>query len=128
MGLDSFWHNDAWLDEEGECIEGYPPTPFEDINLVGGIFSGSGGGSFRGKVYDEFIVAISDISLYQEEISNEEVTNIADILEEMTWMEAKMYHSEDHRFNHPETEKEFEDLCRMFRFYADEGCVLHGWW
>jgi hypothetical protein len=85
--------------------------------------SGHGGGSFRGKVYSTFIEDVSGESLYQKEIPNETVEKIADALEDYEWdgTEPDSYWAPDDRGG-------FEALCQMFRYYADEGAYLVGWW
>lgn len=108
MGLDSFW----------KCkkkIKFDPP-----LKLIGGMFSGHGEGSFRGKVYDLFIYDISDISLYQSEISNADVVRIADALDKHVCDDSCNFDDDAHA--------NLNDLRRMFRTYADAGAVLIGWW
>ena len=57
MGLDSFWRHP---------IEGTPDLEFNPpLTLCGGMLSGNGQGSFRGKVYEDVIKSITGVSLYQ---------------------------------------------------------------
>ena len=74
MGLDNIW----------KVPEG-TPHPSMEVDLCGGMFSGPGEQtceSFRGKVYSEFIEALSGISLYQDTISGDELEHILSSLEE----------------------------------------------
>lgn len=92
-----------------------------ELNLCGGMFSGHGSGSFRGKVYNPVIEEIADVSLYQDEIPNETVRAIADKLEACPFEEAPGN-------GYGMTAEEYADLKRMFRAYADAGATLKGWW
>ena len=119
MGLDSFWmygDEPLYLDFDPE------------LNLIGGMFSGSGAGSFRGKSYSDFIENISGVSLYQEDMPNEDVVRIAEALEN-TSMETKVsLLKEDWGGMEDNYEQHITDVTRMFRSYADYGATLHGWW
>ncbi len=130
MGLDSFWRlpkyplnsdlNEKMFMELGnEKVEHPKFNP--PLKLVGEITSGHGVESFRGKVYTDFIGDITEISLFQEEMSNEQVKKIADKLEAT---EYKKDWEEDYDL----TKQNFNDLKRMFRAYADIGATLDGWW
>lgn len=114
MGLDSFWVP-SLLSKAG------PPKFDPPLNLCGGLMSESGEGSFRGKVYDSIISAVSGRTLYDEEISTEEVREIAIALE--GYKPEKSDYDE-----HNICPQEYNDLKRMFRGYADAGYVLQGWW
>lgn len=109
MGLDSFWKTET------------KPAFSRPLHLCGGMFSEHGEDSFRGKVYDDFIFAMTEISLYQEEMSNDDVRKIADKLESLEYDPAW-----DERFGL--TAETFDDLKLMFRGYADVGATLCGWW
>lgn len=68
MGLDNIWR----------VPEG-TQHPSMEVTLCGGMFSGPGEKtceSFRGKVYSDFIEALSGISLYQDSISGDELEHI----------------------------------------------------
>lgn len=68
MGLDNIWK----VPEE-------TLHPRMEVALCGGMFSGPGDKtceSFRGKVYSDFIEALSGISLYQDSISGDELEHI----------------------------------------------------
>jgi hypothetical protein len=85
------------------------------------MFSEHGEDSFRGKAYDNFIYTMTEISLYQEEISNDDICVIADKLDELDYNPAW---ADDFSLS----EEEFNDLKTMFRAYGDAGATLHGWW
>lgn len=91
MGLDNYWviPNPEWSGDPNSEAEGdYKYLPCtnpqwvsnELPQLVGGMFSGDGAdGSFRGKVYDEFIRAVTKRTLYEEQ-DNESVMQMAEML------------------------------------------------
>ena len=110
MGLDSFW----------ELPDTQPDIHFDpEINLCGGMFSGMGEGSFRGKVYELIVESITGESLYQKEIPNVTVRAMVDKFDSATFTEGNTWGID---------EQEFNDLVRMFRAYANAGAVLKGWW
>lgn len=118
MGLDSYWkigRKDAGYDKSRKVI--FRPR----LNLAGGLFSGEGQGSFRGKAYNEFIEQQTGVSLHQKNISNRTVKKISDRLQKMHW-----YIGLKKRYGI--SKQEFNDLRRMFKRYAEEGATLHGWW
>ena len=108
MGLDNYWKL-----PENVAIEFEPP-----LNLWGGMLSGHGQGSFRGKVYYSFFINQLDISLYENR-SNEEVRDIADRLREIDWNEE---FSEEYKAF--ESKKDLENLKRMFEAYSKAGASL----
>ena len=77
MGLDNF----AAPSPEGDFTED-DTAAFEkaEIELCGGMYSG-GAGSFRGKVYWEFILELTGESLLQEWIPPDVVARMADALD-----------------------------------------------
>ena len=115
MGLDNFWKKNK--DEDG-VIEG-------NFNICGGMFSGHGNDSFRGKVYHRFVEDVTEVSLYGDretnEISNETVKKMADDLEATEWRDSYIQ-------NYDIEEQEFKDLVRMFRLHADAGHYLLAWY
>ena len=124
MGLDSYWLKDE---------ETHVPMELEfepELKLIGGMMSGSGSGSFRGKAYSDFIENVSGISLYQKDMPNKEVKQIADALEKMCMASNVGLLADDWgtSMEKEELEQHINDLTRMFRAYADAGAILHGWW
>ena len=115
MGLDNIWKKNK---EENGVIEG-------DFKLCGGVFSGHGNDSFRGKVYDRFVEDVTGVSLYGDpetfEIPNETVNQMADDLEATVWRDSYIE-------NYDIEEEEFKDLVRMFRLHADAGHYLLAWY
>ena len=116
MGLDNYWMKSK---EEPGIIEG-------DFKLCGGMLSGHGNDSFRGKVYNQFVEDVTGISLYgytpdDNEISNEVIRDMADGLEATEWRDSYIE-------NYDITEEEFKDLVRMFRLHADAGHYLVAWY
>lgn len=119
MGLDTFASrspDDILLTEEDvKAFQG------ADISLCGGIFSGNDG-SFRGKVYAEVILEMTEESLYQEWIPPETVTN--------------MYHSmllcDPEEINNTSryeiTPLEIKGLIQFFKICSERQLGLLGWW
>jgi hypothetical protein len=115
MGLDNIWKKSK--DENG-FIEG-------EFKICGGVFSGSGNDSFRGKVYARIVEDITGVSLYGDpetfETPNETVKQMAIDLEETEWRDSYIQ-------NYDIEEQEFKDLVRMFRLHADAGHYLLAWY
>ncbi|MFM6944960.1 MAG: hypothetical protein ACKOXV_06705 [Bacteroidota bacterium] len=115
MGLDNFWKKSK---DEAGVIEG-------EFKICGGMFSGSGNDSFRGKVYDRFVEDVTGISLYGDpdtfEVPNEIVKQMADDLEATEWRDSYIE-------NYDIEEEEFKDLVKMFRLHADAGHYLLAWY
>lgn len=116
MGLDCFWVKVVPAERMGI-------KPTEEYKLCGGMFSGDGAGSFRGKVYAGLIDQLCNISLYQELVPECQVKEIAKTLESARWENVLAMD-----FAYPISEQEFKGLSKMFRFYADNDCCLMGWW
>lgn len=112
MGLDCYWEL-----PRNEVVT-FDPEP----SLVGGILSGHGGGSFRGKVYSSFVMDRADTSLYQD-LDPEQVETIATALAETEWDDA--FAGE---YRNPRTRGEFVDLVRMFQAYAQAGARMRAWY
>lgn len=115
MGLDNYWKKSK---DEAGVIEG-------EFNICGGMFSGSGNSSFRGKVYARFVEDFTEVSLYGDpdtyEVPNETVKKMADDLEATEWRDSYIE-------NYDIEEQEFKDLVRMFRLHADAGHYLYAWY
>jgi hypothetical protein len=109
MGLDSFWKGSVGVTFN-------PP-----LRLIGGMLSGNGDGSFRGKCYADFVERVTGESLYQEVIKPEVVKQMAEKIAVQQWEEQEA----GREF---ENEVEFKDLQRMFQAYAAAGHSLCGWW
>ena len=116
MGLDNYWKKSK---DEAGVIEG-------EFQICGGMFSGSGNDSFRGKVYHRLVEDITGISLYgytneSDEIPNEIIKDMAESLEATEWRDSYIQ-------NYDIEEQEFKDLVRMFRLHADAGHYLVAWY
>lgn len=123
MGLDNAWVLPGDNDRE-KHPEFDPP-----LRLVGGLFSDHGRGSFRGKVYDDIINHITGESLYQIEIPNERVREMARKIRE--FKVTKKVYEDCHHFQGDTYERftsEMNDIRRMFDAYAEAGAKLVGWW
>ena len=115
MGLDNYWMKNK---EELGTIEG-------EFKICGGMLSGNGNDSFRGKVYHRFVEDVTEVSLYGDrdtnEIPLETVKKMADDLEATEWRDSYIE-------NYDIEEQEFKDLVRMFRLHADAGHYLVSSW
>ena len=115
MGLDNYWMKNK---EELGTIEG-------EFKICGGMLSGNGNDSFRGKVYHRFVEDVTEVSLYGDrdtnEIPLETVKKMADDLEATEWRDSYIE-------NYDIEEEEFRDLVKMFRLHADAGHYLVSSW
>jgi hypothetical protein len=115
MGLDNIWKKSK---DEAGVVEG-------EFKICGGMFSGSGNDSFRGKVYARLVEDITGVSLYGDpetfETPSETVKQMADDLEATEWRDSYIQ-------NYDIEEQEFKDLVRMFRLHADAGHYLLAWY
>lgn len=122
MGLDSFWvsaEDDQSEQTEPLKIEFDPP-----LQLCGGLFSENGNGSFRGKVYSDFVEELTGQGLYRDWIYNPAIREMAVRLQEAGGREDIYYLAAKHGV----TFDEYRDLTRMFAAYAEAGACLQGWW
>lgn len=111
MGLDSFWRGQ---DGTEGVVQG-------QYNLCGGMLSGHGNSSFRGKVYDRVVDTLTGVSLYQEEIPSETVKQMAEKLSAVPYSRAVLADS-------GLDPDEWQDLVRMFQEHAKMDHKLLGWW
>ena len=133
MGLDNIW----------KVPEG-TQHPSMEVTLYGGMFSGPGEKtceSFRGKVYCEFIEALSGISLYQDTISGDELEHIlSSLVQFKEWLESippgyrLLNYINDKLDSVPPDRIEdglegLSDLITMFSKYCEvEGAELVSWY
>jgi hypothetical protein len=112
MGLDNYWRKDEWqtIDQK--------PTPDLDKRLMGGLLSGHGNGSFRGKVYNDFVKEMSAHTLYKDQCPRE-VKKIANLLQKTEWDDVK-----NNFQGRPDSKEEFEAFRDMFVFYAEHDARL----
>lgn len=120
MGLDSYWVAPCECQEDQTCPKCSIPEFTPPLRLVGGILSGHGAGSFRGKVYADVIEEITGVSLYTEKIEPPVVKHMAAKLRAAAPPNSHEYSE----FR----DGEWEDLVRMFEAYAARDYALAGWW
>ena len=89
-----------------------PNDKFNNIDLCGGLFSGTGA-SFRGKIYADLVEEITNVSLYSEYIEPSVVSNMHDDLKTHI---------------HKDDDPEIIELVKFFRVCKDNGYGLIGWW
>lgn len=112
----------TWVAAEAECPE--VPDFDDNIELVGGLVSGNGPHSFRGKVYDGFVRDVAGQSLHVEKLNGDDLEVVAEALDELEW--EKMDTSKRGVFHNGKDE--FESFQRMFREMVDAGAWLTAWW
>jgi hypothetical protein len=95
------------------------------IELCGGLESGDGGTSFRGKVYLDVVDRVAGASLMAEWILPEEVRAIAAAFERCDPVRVADESKDDH---YPATAAEVVSLRRFFRICTERGLGLIGWW
>lgn len=94
-----------------------------DFGTCGGMFSGHGQSSFRGKVYDSIVDGVTGVSLYTDDkIPNETVREMASKLAETPWEIARQYDQWEL------SEDDYKGLVEMFQAHAEAGHVLTAWY
>ena len=105
MGLDNFFSG---------RVEG-------NFRVCGGMFSGHGNESFRGKVYWCVVNCITEVDLYDPEISNEKLREMVKLLEQATPERVR-------RADSTLSFDEFKELVRMFKAHAEAGHSIKSWY
>lgn len=111
MGLDNYW-------VKPDSYKTFKLSEAEGLNICGGMVSEHGCGSFRGKVYNQYVEEITGVSLYQDRIYNYAVQQMAEALEGAD-CPADFIEQEDY-----DGQEEWNDLVKMFCLYADAGADL----
>lgn len=111
MGLDNYWRDG----EEVGTIKG-------EFAVCGGICSGNGSDSFRGKVYSSIVEAVTGTSLYEDEISNEEVLQMNESIQACTLAKAQEFST------YGIQQEEWDDFKRMWDAHARAGHSLTAWY
>jgi hypothetical protein len=119
MGLDNFWFKASTYEEgaDNDCLELDVSGP-----IYGGMCSGHGSGSFRGKVYASLVEDLTGISLYEDLLHATQIQKIAKELEKHDSI------PEDADNPYDIDQEGFDALKAMFRTYADHGDVLLASW
>jgi hypothetical protein len=113
MGLDNFWCNG---DTNDIC------DVDKEFKVCGGMLSGHGGNSFRGKVYSAIIECLTNRSLYEDKLSVEEVKEINKTLKKTSFRSAKKHDEWDL------TEAEWKNFKEMWAYHAEAGHSLKAWY
>jgi hypothetical protein len=114
MGLDNFFVKMCGPGETAEPLRFDPP-----LALCGGMLSG-GDGSFRGKVYADFVGRVSGLDLYADQNLPGALVEAADAI--AAWLkDIPMDESDRDR-------REVSDLERAFRAYGNAGYWLISWY
>lgn len=112
MGLDNFWVGD---DSKHASVEG-------DFKICGGICSGHGNSSFRGKVYNDIVEKTTGVSLYSDKIDNDKVVEMDDAIRQVSYDLASRVS------NYPIQEEEWSDFQVMWHEHAKAGHHLVSWY
>ena len=97
------------------------------IKLCGGLMSANGQGSFRGKVYADFIEKITEEGLYQELIPNAIVRTMSYKLTK--YIEDNTEESHDPgAYDWDVSWQEAKDIAKWFRITAGNDADVIGWW
>lgn len=111
MGLDNYWR----LGEENASVEG-------EFKICGGMMSGHGNDSFRGKVYSPIVEGLTGVSLYRDEIPNEEINVMGFRMAAASFKDAA-------ELSHYELgEEEWADFMAMWIAHAEAGHSLIAWY
>jgi|APSaa5957512576_1039674.scaffolds.fasta_scaffold01604_16 hypothetical protein len=97
------------------------------IELCGGMMSANGQGSFRGKVYSDFIEKVTGESLYQEKISNKTVRTMSFKLTKYIEDNTEETHNPD-LYEWEVTWEDAKNLAKWFRATAWDDADVLGWW
>lgn len=112
MGLDNYWQKS----------DGAPASVEGKFNICGGMLSGNGNNSFRGKIYNSVVESLTGISLYEDVIDNDNCIYIGNILRNAKYSEAKKYSEYDL------SEEEFNDFVEMWLSHSMNGHRLVSWY
>jgi len=119
MGLDTY----ASHSPDGDGLTPEDMAVFDALDLR--LCEWIGDGSFRGKVYDELVLEVAGVSLYQEWIPWEDVVLMAEAFEACD-PEAAARSTRSHRY--PASADEVRALRTLFRICADRGLGFSGSW
>lgn len=97
------------------------------LDLMGGMLSGNGSGSFRGKQYADIIMEVTGESLYHDLDANR-LRMICDKLENTPYNQDWGTEEKSPNFGYPCSEHDYNDLRRMFRGYMDAGATLYAFY
>jgi len=115
MGLDNYFVKLCGPGETAEPLRFDPP-----LALCVGMLSG-GDGSFRGKVYADFVGKVSGLDLYADQNSSGALVEAADAI--AAWLKDNPMDESDR----PDR-REVSDLERAFRAYGNAGYCLISWY
>ena len=109
MGLDNYLQTS---EEVGENVY----EELANVNLCGGMFSGNGSdGSFRGKVYNDYVEEVTGVSLYENSIGPETLLGMAEAIRQ----DLNLAGIED---------CDLHDLATLFEVGGKYGCSLLSWY
>ena len=112
MGLDNFWRKD-------EDTEGYVDI---DGGVCGGLLSGNGDSSFRGKVYNNIVVNVTGVSLYEDRIEPETIKTMNEAIQACDHETARQYAT------YELGEEEWDNFKKMWNAHTKAGHYLVSWY
>ena len=136
MGLDCYI-------VKGNRDEVFKDERLEDLTLTGGLFSGHGNGSFRGKCYEEFVAYLTASSpgfwhLDEDEVIQSDELRVYGLLLREYLEDKGLNDLPDdhiHEWRRPLYDefteyrvKELKDLATLFEVAAEHNCVMEAWW
>ena len=119
MGLDTYWTpNGSPPGTENPIVLEYDPPLFPDAYVFDD-------GWFRAQEYVDLLFAVTETSLYVPTIPNNQIREMAAELDGTPYEETARHRAFAPTNSGPTlTRREYEDLRRMFRAYADAGAQL----
>lgn len=112
MGLDNYWKKN---ESDNGVIDG-------DFKICGGICSGNGNDSFRGKVYNNIVSEITGVSLYDEKIPNDIICQMNEKIQNCDYETAQSFAS------YELSKDEWADFQKMWDSHTKAGHYLISWW
>jgi hypothetical protein len=127
MGLDTYG---AYHSSHPKYVKDNSLIPnelFPKNCLCGGMFSG-GGNSFRGKVYAPWVEWATGYSLYEEELTEEDVDVIVEKLSNCTNEDCYAGFVADTGNEYDVDYNELKGLLKWFEVVKSERGIVVGWW
>lgn len=128
MGLDTYavyGKGHPKYNPEPDALNSIPDELFPSNRLSGGLFSG-GGSSFRGKIYNDWVEYITNVSLYEDQIDPEVVGEMTDLL--LAADEKKFKWFDENRNDYNISWEETQDLAEWFRVVSNENGTIISWY
>lgn len=112
MGLDNYW-------KQNDGNDGFVAGEF---NVCGGICSGNGNDSFRGKVYNSIVENVTGVSLYNDKIPSDKIHEMNQKIQNCSLETAKEHSSYDIG------KEEWDNFKKMWDAHTKANHYLVSWW